>query len=62
MTRVLIRSTHASRSLRTLDDVDASTRVEVTEVVRAAFEPFVQGAEVRFTAACWMIGARSVRG
>jgi SAM-dependent methyltransferase len=46
---------------RALDDVDARTRAEVTEIVRAAFEPFVHGAEVQFNAACWMIGARSVR-
>jgi SAM-dependent methyltransferase len=46
---------------RALDDVDASTRADVTEIVRAAFEPFVHGAEVRFDAACWMIGARSVK-
>jgi ubiquinone/menaquinone biosynthesis C-methylase UbiE len=44
---------------RALEDVDARTRAEVAEVVRAAFEPFVHGGEVRFNAACWMIGARS---
>jgi hypothetical protein len=30
----------------------------VIEKVRAAFEPYVHAAEVRFTAACWMIAAR----
>ena len=44
---------------RALDEVDARTRVRVVETVRAAFEPFVDGAEVRFTAACWMIDARA---
>jgi hypothetical protein len=46
---------------RALDDVEAATRAQVTGIVRAAFEPFVHGADVRFDAACWMIGARSVR-
>lgn len=40
-----------------LQDADEQTRKQVVEVVRRAFDPFVQGAEVRFTAACWMIGA-----
>ncbi len=44
---------------RALEDVDARTRVEVIEIVRAAFEPFVHGSEVHFNAACWMISARS---
>ena len=37
----------------------APTRARVIEVVRAAFEPFVHGAEVRFTAACWLVDARA---
>jgi hypothetical protein len=28
-------------------------------VVRAAFERYVTGGEVRFNAACWMIAARA---
>ncbi|HMC56052.1 MAG: SAM-dependent methyltransferase [Gemmatimonadetes bacterium] len=43
---------------RVLDDVDERTRARVVKTVRAAFEPFVHGAEVRYDAACWMIGAR----
>lgn len=43
-------------SLQTADD---TTREQVIDTVRAAFGPFVLGAEVRFSAACWMIGARS---
>jgi ubiquinone/menaquinone biosynthesis C-methylase UbiE len=39
--------------------VDEATRARVVPTVRAAFDPFVHGAEVRFTAACWMVGARA---
>jgi hypothetical protein len=42
-----------------LQDADERTRTRVIEAVRAAFEPYVHGSEVRFTAACWMIGARA---
>jgi ubiquinone/menaquinone biosynthesis C-methylase UbiE len=42
-----------------LHEADDRTRTQVTETVRAAFDPFVHGAIVRFTAACWMIGARA---
>jgi len=42
-----------------LTDADEGTRARVTAVVRAAFDPFVQGTEVRFTAACWMTAARA---
>jgi SAM-dependent methyltransferase len=42
-----------------LQDVDAATRAQVIAIVLAAFAPFVQGDEVRFTAACWSIGARA---
>ena len=44
---------------RALADVDAATRERVIEAARSAFEPYVHGNEVRFTAACWMITARS---
>lgn len=44
---------------RALHDVDEQTRARVMKTVRAAFDPFVDGAEVRFNAACWMIAARS---
>ena len=40
-----------------LQDADEATRRHVLDAVRPAFDPFVHGAEVRFTAACWMIGA-----
>jgi SAM-dependent methyltransferase len=42
-----------------LQEADEATRAQVIDTVRAAFDPFVHGAEVRFTAACWMIGARA---
>jgi ubiquinone/menaquinone biosynthesis C-methylase UbiE len=41
-----------------LQEADDRTRTQAIETVRAAFEPYVHGAEVRFTAACWMVGAR----
>jgi ubiquinone/menaquinone biosynthesis C-methylase UbiE len=40
-------------------EADDGTRKQVIEKVRAAFEPYVHGADVRFTAACWMVGARA---
>jgi ubiquinone/menaquinone biosynthesis C-methylase UbiE len=47
-----------------LHEADDQTRTQVIETVRAAFEPYVHGAEVRFTAACWLVSARapSVQG
>lgn len=44
---------------RTLADRDASTRARVAEAVRPAFDPYVDGSEVCFTAACWMVGAQA---
>jgi SAM-dependent methyltransferase len=41
-----------------LQEVDERTRARVVETVRAAFDPYVHGAEVRYTAACWMVDAR----
>jgi SAM-dependent methyltransferase len=40
-------------------EVDEQTRAQVIATVRAAFEPFVHGAVVRTTAACWMVRARA---
>jgi len=42
-----------------LAQADAPLRARVVERVRAAFEPYVQGGEVRFTAACWLVEARA---
>ena len=40
-----------------LHEADDRTRTQVIETARAAFDPYVHGAEVRFTAACWMAAA-----
>jgi SAM-dependent methyltransferase len=42
-----------------LHEADERTRAQVIDTVRAAFEPYVHGAEVRFTAASWMASARA---
>lgn len=42
-----------------LQEADERTRRRVIDTVRGAFDPFVHAAEVRFTAACWMINARA---
>jgi len=44
---------------RVLHESDDHTRQKVIETVRAAFEPYVQGDTVRFTAACWKVSARA---
>ena len=44
---------------RVLEETEEPTRTRIIETVRAAFEPYVHGAEVRFTAACWMVRARA---
>ena len=41
-----------------LQEADGDTRTRVIDAVRAAFQPFVHGDEVRYTAACWMVNAR----
>ena len=43
---------------RILPDVDEHTRTRVVETVRPAFDPYVRGADVHFTAACWMVTAQ----
>jgi SAM-dependent methyltransferase len=42
-----------------LQDADDATRARVVDAVRAAFDPYVSGSDVRFTAACWMVSARA---
>jgi len=44
-----------------LHAADDRSRSQVIAAVRAAFEPYVHADEVRFTAACWMVGARAPR-
>jgi SAM-dependent methyltransferase len=41
-----------------LREVDPRTRDEVVAVVRTAFEPYVRGDEVSFTASCWRVDAQ----
>ena len=38
---------------------DQATRERIVQAVRAAFDPFVQAGQVRFTAACWLVRARA---
>jgi SAM-dependent methyltransferase len=58
LVRYLTRLGPLSLILKEVDD--DRTRTQVIETVRAAFDPYVHGAEVRFTAACWMLGARAL--
>jgi Methyltransferase domain len=44
---------------RLLQQADAEQRSRVVELLLPAFEPFVQGGEVRFVSACWLISARA---
>lgn len=44
---------------RVLQDLEETTRQRIIEVVRAAFEPYVQNDTVCFDAACWDIRARA---
>jgi SAM-dependent methyltransferase len=42
-----------------LQAADEVTRAQVVDAVRSAFEPFVRGGDVQFTAACWHLAARA---
>jgi len=42
-----------------LQNADERTRGQVIDAVRPAFDRYVHGDEVRFTAACWMVDARA---
>ena len=46
---------------RVLQQLDEQKRARIIEEVRSAFDPFVHGPEVRFTAACWTVAARAPR-
>lgn len=41
-----------------LQAADEETRRRIAAAARAAFDPFLQGDEVRYTAACWSVMAR----
>jgi SAM-dependent methyltransferase len=43
-----------------LENADQETRLRVTEIVRAAFAPYIRGGHAQFTAACWSVGARAL--
>ncbi|GAB7536210.1 class I SAM-dependent methyltransferase [Burkholderia sp. 3C] len=43
-----------------LQQTSEPIRSQVVKSVRAAFDPYVQESEVRYTAACWMLGARAL--
>jgi SAM-dependent methyltransferase len=58
LVRYLTRLGPVGLALREADD---ETRTRVIKTVRAAFDPYVHGAEVRFTAACWMVSARAAQ-
>lgn len=42
-----------------LAQCDELTRARLISEIRPAFDPFVSGSEVRFTAACWAVRARA---
>jgi SAM-dependent methyltransferase len=44
---------------RVLQQADDALRARVVAAIRPAFDPYVQGTEVRFNAACWMVSARA---
>jgi len=46
---------------RVLHEADEPKRDQIIATVRRAFEPYVNGGEVRFTAACWLTSARAHR-
>jgi ubiquinone/menaquinone biosynthesis C-methylase UbiE len=54
--RYVARLGPAGQAIREADD---DTRRRVVDAVRAAFDPYVDGATVRFTAACWLVRARA---
>jgi len=44
---------------RIFPGMDEETRATVIATVRAAFDPYVYGADVRYDAACWIVSARA---
>jgi ubiquinone/menaquinone biosynthesis C-methylase UbiE len=44
---------------RIFHEIEETTRARVIDAVRPAFDLYLEGAEVRFTAACWMVRARA---
>jgi SAM-dependent methyltransferase len=56
LSRYLARIGPIGSALREADD---AKRAEVLRVARAAYQPFVNGDEVRFIARCWSVGAEN---
>jgi SAM-dependent methyltransferase len=44
---------------RILQEADEATRARIIQKIRSAFDPYVHGDQVIYTAACWMISARA---
>lgn len=44
-----------------LREVDEATRARVTEVVRAAFQPYIRNGSARVAMACWLVSAARPR-
>jgi len=44
---------------RALQQADDGTRAQVMDAMRPAFDQFVRGMDVHFTAACWMVNAHA---
>ena len=42
-----------------LQAMEEARRTQVIETVRGAFDRYIHGTEIRFTAACWMVAARA---
>lgn len=42
-----------------LQDAPATLRAEAIAAMRAAFDPYIEDGEARFTAACWSVAARA---
>jgi SAM-dependent methyltransferase len=42
-----------------LEEADERTRAQVIETIRPAFDSYVRGTRVQFTAACWIVSARA---
>lgn len=42
-----------------LQGMEEPRRTDVIDTVRGAFDRYVDGSEIRFTAACWMVAARA---
>ena len=51
--------THVGPVGLALQEADDATRARVVDALRAAFTPYIYGAEARFETACWLVGAQA---